>query len=117
MKTTCGTVLATLMLISPALAVAEAPARDVEVKLASLSDVEKTCIDQLKHNWSQPDAYDETFKNIIIESVVHRKENQANVIVFQGHAYNSFMQTDRAVTVTCRPGDKLPYPVSFQIDR
>lgn len=117
MKTICGAGLATLLLVSPALAVAEAPARTVEVSFASMSDVEKACIDQLKYNWAQPDAYDETFRAIVLDSVVHRKDGQAAVIVFQGHAHNYFLQVDRGVTVTCRPGDKKPYPVSFQIDR
>jgi hypothetical protein len=121
MKTLSGTILsvtaATMLVISPALAVAEGPAKDVDVRIATLTDVEKACIDQLKYNWAQPGSYDETFKTIVLENVVHRKEGQANVISFEGHAYNSFMQTDRSVLVTCRPGDKKPYPVTFQIDR
>lgn len=117
MKTFSGAVLASSLLFSSAVMAAEGPPRGVEVKLASVSEVEKTCIDQLKYNWAQPGAYDETFKDIILENVIHRKDGQANVIVFEGHAYNNFMQANRNVTVTCRPGDKKPYPVQFQIER
>ncbi len=121
MKTLSGTTLAStvamMLLISPALAVAEGPVKDVDVKIATLSDVEKTCIDQLKYNWAQPGSYDETFKTIVLDNVIHRKDGQTDVIAFEGHAYNSFMQADRNVIVTCRPGDKKPYPVTFQIDR
>jgi hypothetical protein len=117
MKTFSGAILAALLLASPAYAVAEGPGRVVEVKLPTLSDVETGCIDQLKYNWGQPGAYDETFKSMILERVVHRKDGEVDVIVFQGHAHNYFLQEDRAVTVTCRPGNKKPYPVSFQIDR
>jgi hypothetical protein len=117
MKSLIGAGVATLLLVSPALAVAEGPVKDVDVKIATLSDVEKACVDQLKYNWAQPGSYDETFKTMVLETVVHRKDGQANVIAFEGHAYNSFMQTDRSVIVTCRPGDKKPYPVTFQIDR
>jgi hypothetical protein len=117
MKTFSGAALATILLCSSAVMAAEGPPRGVEVKLPSVSDVEKTCIDQLKYNWAQPGAYDETFKDIILENVVHRKEATGNVITFEGHAYNSFMQANRNVTVTCRPGDKKPYPVQFQIER
>jgi hypothetical protein len=117
MKTLSGAVLATSLLISAAVMAAEGPPRGVVVKLASVSEVEQTCIDQLKYNWAQPGAYDETFKDIILENAIHRKDATGNVIMFEGHAYNSFMQADRNVTVTCRPGDKKPYPVQFQIDR
>ena len=110
-------VLAASLVLSSAVLAAEGPPRGVEVKLPELSDVEKTCIDQLKYNWAQPGAYDETFKDIILENVIHRKDATGNVIVFEGHAFNSFMQTNRNVLVTCRPGDKKPYPVQFQIDR
>jgi len=117
MKTFSGTILAALLLVSPAYAVAEGSSRVVEVKLPTLSEVETGCIDQLKYNWGQPGAYDETFKSMVLEGVVHRKDGQDDVIVFRGHAHNYFLQEDRAVTVTCRPSDKKPYPVSFQIDR
>ena len=117
MKTFCTTLVASLLLISPALAVAENAAREVEVKLPSLSDVETSCVEQLRKTWAQPGVYDDTVTRITLDTIYHRRENQNNVVVFQGHAYNSFLQTDRGVTVTCRLAEKPPYAVSFQIDR
>ncbi|MBY0511113.1 MAG: hypothetical protein K2P94_13305 [Rhodospirillaceae bacterium] len=117
MKTLSAAALATILVCSSAVMAAEGPPRGIVVKLAPVSEVEQACIDQLKYNWAQPGAYDDSFKDIVLENVTHRKDGQANVIVFEGHAYNSFMQADRYVQVTCRPGEKTPYPVTFQIDR
>jgi hypothetical protein len=109
--------LAAVLAAAPFAVHADAPPRQVVVKLAQLSDVEKACVEQLKVAWAKEDNYDDTFKQMTLDTVYHRKEGQGNVVVFQGTAYNDFLQLERATTVTCRVTDKPPYNVNFQIDR
>jgi hypothetical protein len=111
--------LAAVLAVTSSAALADhTPApRDVVVRLPQLSDQEKACIEQLRSNWNKPDTYDDTFKVMTLDTVYHRKEGQGNVITFVGTAYNTFMQADRAATVTCRVTEKPPYAVSFSIDR
>jgi hypothetical protein len=118
MNKLCTGIIAALALASSPSFADHTPApREVVVKLPSLSDVEKGCIEQLRSNWSKQDNYDDTFKKMTLDTVYHRKEGQGNVITFVGTSYNEFMQADRTTTVTCRITEKPPYAVSFSIDR